>query len=214
MRHAALLVLVVLALAGCGGGGKSSSGSSDALDHPEQLTATAPASFDATFTTTKGDFVIHVRRSWAPHGADRFYNLVQNGFYDNVVFFRVVPPFVVQFGISGTPAVADAWQSATIPDDTVAQHNTRGTVTFATAGPNTRTTQVFINLGDNSSLDAQGFSPFGTVTSGMKVVDSLYSGYGEAPTSHQGEIATGGDAYLEKAYPKLDSITSATIRSK
>ena len=204
-----LLASAVVALAGCGG--KSSGSASEALKHPEQLTAKAPATFDAKFTTTKGDFVVTVDRAWAPHGADRFYNLVRNGFFDDVEFFRVVPPFVAQFGISGDPAVAAAWQTADIPDDPVVEHNTRGTVTFATAGPNTRTTQVFINLGDNSSLDAQGFAPIGKVTSGLKVVDSLYSGYGDAPTSHQGEIASDGNGYLDKAYPKLDEIKTATI---
>lgn len=204
-----LLAVAVIALAGCGG--KSSSSTSDALKHPEQLTAKAPATFGATFTTTKGDFVVTVHRAWAPHGADRFYNLVKNGFFDNVKFFRVVPPFVVQFGINGDPAVAAAWQTANIPDDPVVEHNTRGTVTFATAGPNSRTTQVFVNLGDNSSLDAQGFAPIGKVTSGLKVLDSLYSGYGEAPTSHQGEITSGGNGYLDKAYPKLDEIKTARL---
>lgn len=216
MRTALLAVAVILAVAGCGGGSKSASSStqpagSAALMHPGSLKATAPATYDARFATTKGDFVVHVTRAWAPHGADRFYNLVQNGFYDGVKFFRVVPKFVVQFGISGDPLVAAAWQNANIPDDPVTTHNTLGTITFATAGPNTRTTQVFINLADNSALDAQGFSPFGKVTSGMKVVESLYSGYADAPTAHQQEMTTGGNDYLEKTYPKLDAVKTATI---
>jgi peptidyl-prolyl cis-trans isomerase A (cyclophilin A) len=215
MRYVVLLV-AVLTVAGCGGGSSKSSSSTSAaaaatLTDPLQLTATAPATFDAKFTTTKGDFVVRVHRAWAPRGADRFYNLVKNGFFDGVKFFRVVPPFVVQFGIHGDPAVAAAWQTATIRDDPVVQHNTRGTITFATAGPDSRTTQVFINLGDNSSLDSQGFAPFGAVVSGMKVVDSLYSGYGERPTGDQSAITAGGNAYLEKTYPKLDAIETATI---
>jgi peptidyl-prolyl cis-trans isomerase A (cyclophilin A) len=147
----------------------------------------------------------------APPPPDRFYNLVAHRFYDEQRIFRVVPGFVVQFGISGAPAVAKAWQNATIPDDPVKHSNTAGTMTFATAGPNTRTTQVFVNLGANASLDAQGFAPFGVVTSGMKVLRSLYSGYGDAPTPHQAEMAAQGNAYFKKHWPKLDEIVSARI---
>lgn len=200
----------MLALAACGGG-KSSSGSSATLLHPEKLSAKAPAVYDITFHTTKGTFVVKVQRALAPQGADRLYNLAKNGFFTNVKFFRVVPGFVVQFGISPDPKISAAWRAATITDDPVKAHNTRGAVTFASAGPNTRTTQLFINLANNSSLDTNGFAPVGTVTKGMNVVDKLYSGYGEAPSANQGPISLQGNAYLEKHYPKLDGITSATV---
>jgi peptidyl-prolyl cis-trans isomerase A (cyclophilin A) len=183
-----------------------------ALLHPASLTAKAPASFAVEFDTTKGKFVVTVRRSSAPHGADRFYNLVKAHFFDGVVFFRVVKGFVVQFGISGYPKVSSAWQNANIPDDPVKASNIVGTITYADAGPNTRTTQVFINLGDNSgNLDGQGFAPFGKVTKGMAVVKKLYGGYGEAPTNTQPQIASQGNSFLKKRFPKLDSIIRARL---
>jgi peptidyl-prolyl cis-trans isomerase A (cyclophilin A) len=208
--------LVALALgvlgtaAACGGGAKKAEPAADLL-HPQALTAKAPTRFDVTFTTTKGDFTIAVERSWAPNGADRFYNLAKAHFFDGVKFFRVVPNFVVQFGISPDPKVSAAWQNATIPDDPVKEHNVRGAVTFASAGPDSRTTQLFINLGSNSRLDPIGFAPIGSVTGGMSVVDQLYSGYADAPTSHQAEMQTEGNAWLDKNYPKLDSIKTARI---
>jgi peptidyl-prolyl cis-trans isomerase A (cyclophilin A) len=207
----ALALAVVAAVAACGG--SKSAGPPSALLHPDTLTETAPPTYAATFTTTKGAFTIEVHRSWAKHGADRFYNLVKSGFYDGAKIFRAVPNFVVQFGISPYPEVSKQWQSATIPDDTVTAHNQRGGVTFAAAGPDTRTTQIFINLGDNRRLDSLGFAPFGTVTKGMDVVDTLYSGYGEEPTPHQGEMQLQGNAWLEKNYPKLDSIETARLAS-
>jgi cyclophilin family peptidyl-prolyl cis-trans isomerase len=207
------LLLVVLALAACGGGG-GESGPPSALLHPDKLDAKAPQIFTARFKTTKGDFDVEVHRTWAPKGADRFYNLVKNGFYDGTKLFRVIPGFVVQYGISPYPAVSKAWRNAAIADDQVTTHNTRGAVTFASAGPNTRTTQVFINLGDNRPLDNQGFASFGTVTNGMDVVDKLYSGYADEPSRHQGEIETQGNAWLEKHYPKLDEIKSAKVTSE
>ena len=135
----------------------------------------APESYRARFETTKGNFTVEVTRAWGPLGADRFYGLVKGGFYDGVRFFRVLPGFVVQFGISGDPAAARQWRSANIADDPVTQTNAPGAITFATAGPNTRTTQLFINLGNNAGLDRQGFAPFGRVTEGMEVVGQLYS---------------------------------------
>jgi peptidyl-prolyl cis-trans isomerase A (cyclophilin A) len=179
------------------------------LLHPDTLNAKAPELFDVKFETTRGDFVVAVHRAWAPLGADRFYNLVKSGFFTGEAFFRVVPGFVVQFGLSPDPAVNRAWRSADIKDDPVKESNKRGTITFATAGPNTRTTQLFINFADNSGLDRQGFAPFGLVTSGMDVVDHIYSGYGQQPD--QGAITTQGAAYLEKHFPKLDTIKSATV---
>ncbi len=179
------------------------------LMHPATLNEKAPATFDAKFTTTKGDFVVHVTRAWAPLGADRFYNLVKHGFFTDAAFFRVVPGFMIQFGLSADPAISKEWQSARIKDDPVTQSNKPGYVTFATAGPNTRTTQLFINFGNNGFLDSQGFAPFGEVTSGMDVVKMLYSGYGEKPD--QGSITALGKPYLDKNFPNIDSIKSATI---
>jgi peptidyl-prolyl cis-trans isomerase A (cyclophilin A) len=217
VRRIALVALALGVLgtsAGCGGGGgaKSAEPVNDLLN-PQALTAKAPQRFDVAFTTTKGDFTITVERAWAPKGADRFYNLAKSHFFDGVKFFRVVPNFVVQFGISPDPKVSAAWQNATIPDDPVTEHNVRGAVTFAAAGPDSRTTQVFINLGSNTRLDPTGFAPIGSVTGGMSVVDRLYSGYADAPTSHQAEMQTEGNAWLDKNYPKLDSIKTARIVS-
>lgn len=173
------------------------------------MQASAPPQFRVRFETSAGTFVVAVTRAWAPKGADRFYNLVRHGFYDRARFFRVLPGFVAQFGISGDPAVSARWRDATIPDDPVTQHNVQGTLTFATAGPNTRTTQLFINLSDNTRLDGRGFAPFGRVVEGMAVVDRLYAGYGESPD--QGMIQARGNAYLASAFPRLDSIARATI---
>jgi len=183
-----------------------------ALLHPAALHAKAPATYGVKFTTTKGTFVVTVHRSWAPRGADRFYNLVRARFYDGNEFFRVVKGFVVQFGISGFPSVSTAWQNANIKDDPVKASNTVGTITYADAGPNTRTTQVFINLGNNAAnLDGQGFAPFGRVTAGMAVVNELYGGYDDRPTNLQGAIASQGNSFLKKRFPKLDSVIRARI---
>jgi len=179
------------------------------LHQPATLIEQAPAEYDAKFATTRGDFVIHVTRAWAPLGADRFYNLVKHGYYSDASFFRIVPGFVVQFGLGADPKVNAAWRSANLKDDPVTQSNKPGYITFATAGPNTRTTQVFINLGNNNFLDRQGFSPFGQITSGMDVVQKLYSGYGEKPD--QGAITTQGKAYVDKNFPNLDRIKTATV---
>jgi peptidyl-prolyl cis-trans isomerase A (cyclophilin A) len=189
----------------------AASGTNPGLLHPAMLHAKAPATFRARFTTTKGPFVVTVHRAWAPRGADRFYNLVHAGFYNGQRLFRVVPGFVVQWGISGSPNVAAAWQNANIRDDPVRHSNTRGTITYATAGPNTRTTQVFVNLGDNAQLDNQGFAPFGQVTAGMRVLGKLYSGYDDTPTNEQAQITSGGEAFLRKSFPKLDRIVTARI---
>ena len=183
-----------------------------ALLHPAALHAKAPATYGVKFTTTKGTFVVTVHRSWAPRGADRFYNLVRARFYDGNELFRVMKGFVVQFGISGFPSVSTAWQNANIADDPVKASNTVGTITYADAGPNTRTTQVFINLGNNAAnLDHLGFAPFGRVTTGMAVVNKLYGGYDDQPTQLQGQIASQGNAFLKKRFPKLDSVLRARI---
>jgi len=188
---------------------------SQGLGNPAAVNEPAPAVYKAKFDTSKGSFVIEVHRDWAPNGADRFYNLVKNGFFDNARFFRVISGFMVQFGINADPKLSAVWREARIKDDPVRQSNKRGLITFATAGPNTRTTQVFINFGDNNTLDRQGFAPFGQVVSGMNVVDALYRGYGEgAPGGQgpeQGRIQQEGNTYLIKEFAKLDYIKKATI---
>jgi peptidyl-prolyl cis-trans isomerase A (cyclophilin A) len=182
---------------------------------PAKLTEKAPETFKAQFDTTRGKFTIEVTRSLSPNGADRFYNLVRSGYFKDVAFFRVIPGFMCQFGIHGDPAVSAKWREASIADDPVKGSNTRGTITFATAGPNTRTTQLFINFGNNTGLDGQGFSPFGKVTEGMDVVDKIYSEYGEgAPGGNgpaQGRVQMEGNAHLKKDFPNLDYIKSAAI---
>lgn len=175
----------------------------------------APATFQARFVTSKGDFVIEVHRAWAPNGADRVYNLVRNGFFTDVRFFRVLDGFMAQFGIQGDPAIQSHWRGATLDDDPVVETNTRGRVTFAMGGPNSRSTQLFVNYIDNSRLDDSGFSPFGEVIEGMEVVDALYGDYGEGfPRGNgpdQGRIQAEGNAYLEDEFPELDYIRHAEI---
>lgn len=231
--RACLALTVVLALPACAGGDSPAvtetaeppvaetepvnAPSAAALSDPrsEAMNKVAPDTFRARFTTTKGEFVIEVQRAWAPIGADHFYNLVRNRFYDDVRFFRVIQtprPFMVQFGINGDPKLSAIWQVATLKDEPVLQSNTRGFVTYAKTGaPNSRSTQLFINFGDNSSLDRQGFSPFGTVIEGMDVVDSLNSEYGGAPSAEQGQIQKQGNAFLDEKYPNLDHIITARI---
>jgi cyclophilin family peptidyl-prolyl cis-trans isomerase len=185
------------------------------LGNPAALNEPAPPVYKVNVDTSKGAFVLEVHRDWAPAGADRFYNLVKNGFYDNARFFRVISGFMVQFGINGDPKTSAVWREARIKDDPVRQSNSRGMITFATAGPNTRTTQVFINFADNGALDRMGFAPFGRVVSGMNVVDALYSGYGEgAPRGNgpdQQRIQEQGNAYLTRDFAKLDYIKKAAI---
>ena len=175
----------------------------------------APDVYKVDFDTSKGHFVLEVHRDWAPIGADHFYELVQGKFYDGDRFFRVLKGFVVQFGLNGDPTVNSRWAHATLPDDPVKEHNDRGTLTYATAGPATRTTQLFINLASNRNLDSQGFAPFGKVISGMEVVDSLYGGYGEGAPSGGGPdqnlVESRGNDYLTEHFPKLDYIKTATI---
>ena len=192
------------------------------LSDPASANEKAPATYKAKFDTSKGAFVITVHRDWAPRGADRFYNLVKNGFYDDVRFFRVIDGFMAQIGMNGNPEIQTAWDRSKLQDDPVKESNKKGFVTFASAGANTRTTQFFINLGDNARLDKPGacgagcaFPPFGEVTSGMDVVDQIYSGYGEgAPRGRgpdQGRIRMEGNTYLKKDFPKLDFVKKATI---
>jgi peptidyl-prolyl cis-trans isomerase A (cyclophilin A) len=193
---------------------KKSVGAQDLTD-PAKLTEKSPESFKVKFETTKGNFTVEVTRSLAPNGADRFYNLVRSGYFKDTAFFRVIPGFMCQFGIHGDPKVSAAWRKAQIPDDPVKGSNTRGAITFATGGPNTRTTQLFISFGDNSRLDGTGFSPFGKVTEGMDVVDKINGEYGEgAPRGRgpeQGRIQMEGNTYLKKDFPNLDYIKSTTV---
>jgi peptidyl-prolyl cis-trans isomerase A (cyclophilin A) len=199
MRIAAL-VLSALVICGCS----------------KQGDERAPDSYKAQFDTSKGQFVVAVTRGWAPLGADRFYTLVKRGFYDGARFFRVRPGFVVQFGIAGDPAVNAKWRNANLKDDPVLHSNRLGTITYAAdRSPNTRSTQVFINLADNARLDATRFAPFGAVTQGMDVVRQFYSDYGEIPPMgagpDEGRGETEGNAYFEREFPKLDYIKKATI---
>ena len=212
-RLLAAIVLVAVPLA------LSAQGAVDLskLKNPALFTEKAPDTFKAKFETSKGTFVVTVHRAWAPLGADRFYNLVRGGYYDDCRFFRVIDGFVAQVGINGDPAIQSAWRDATIADDAVKESNKRGFVTFAkTRAPNSRSTQFFINTADNSVLDKQRSAPFGEVAAqGMDVVDKLYSGYGEGSPRgkgpEQGKIQSEGNAYLTKEFPKLDYIKKATI---
>lgn len=171
--------------------------------------AATPAVFQVKFETTQGDFIVEVHRDWAPVGAGRFLELVKAGYYDGNRFFRVIKGFVVQFGLNGDPTITSHWKPLAIKDDPVKESNKKGAITFATAGPNTRTTQVFINLGDNTRLDSMGFAPFGAVTEGMEVVEKLLSEYGNSPD--QDKITSRGNSYLEANFPRLDSIKGASL---
>lgn len=176
----------------------------------------APEIFRVRFDTSQGPFVVEVHREQSPHGADHFHELVEAGYFDGSRFFRVVPGFIAQLGVAGDPKVTAAWKDRTIPDDPVRQSNTRGTIAFAMTGPNTRATQLYVNLADNSRLDAQGFAPIGRVTSGMEVVDRLYSGYGEGAGGgmrggKQGEMLKRGNAWLDANFPRLDHLLRARI---
>lgn len=195
-------------MAGCGG---QKPAETPLAAQPEKT----PETFRVKFETSKGDFVLEVNKAWAPEGAERFHLLVKRGFYDEARFFRVVQGFMVQFGINGNPKVQAQWRTAVIRDDAVKQSNKRGFISFAMAGPNSRTTQVFVNLVDNTRLDGMGFAPFGRVVEGMEVVDRLYSGYGEGAPRGSGPdqslIQTQGNDYLERRFPRLDYVTKALI---
>lgn len=223
-RQLALLTVVPLLLLGCGEDRRRGDGvdsgpvpvdagpALDAGSDAGSATDSGPvgSTFVVDFDTTAGAFAIEVDPDWAPLGAARFRELVEAGFYDDCRFFRVVPGFMVQFGINGDPAVSATWRTSTIADDPVMQSNTPGMVTFATAGPDTRTTQLFINYGNNSGLDSMGFAPFGRIVEGMESVDAINAEYGEMP--NQGQIQSTGNAYLDASFPNLDYIRTATIR--
>ena len=204
-------------MAGCGGGDTQDAEPVDdnPLYRPSALAEEAPATFRAAFETSSGEFVIEVTRELAPNGADRLYTLVKNGYYDGVRFFRVIDGFMAQFGIHGDPRINAAWRAATITDDPVVESNVRGSVSFATSGPDSRTTQLFINYIDNVNLDDMGFSPVGRVVEGMEVVDQLHGGYGEGPPRgtgpYQAQMHAQGNEYLDAEYPDLDHIITARI---
>jgi peptidyl-prolyl cis-trans isomerase A (cyclophilin A) len=205
---------ILLALTGCLALAACSSSSNEAKK--ETIPEKAPDVFKVNLDTSKGPVVLEVHRDWAPIGVDHFYTLLKLGFYDGARFFRYVRGFIVQFGISGDPQANRTWANASIKDDPVTHHNVRGTVVYATAGPDTRSTQLFINLADNtSSLDRQGFAPFGEVVTGMDVIDNLYSGYGEMPPQGEGpnpsQIEAQGNDYLLTHFPRLDYIKKATV---
>jgi peptidyl-prolyl cis-trans isomerase A (cyclophilin A) len=210
-------LIPIAALAACSRGELPPGDPPAALVNPsaEALAEHAPDTVRVRVETGRGPFVVEAYRAWAPQGVDRFYQLVKLGYYDGVKFFRVVDGFMAQFGIHGDPRVTAAWQDRTIQDDPVAHPNERGTVTFATRGADTRTTQLFINLVDNRNLDGMGFAPIGRVVEGMAVVDSLYKGYGEGAPEGTGpdqtRITSSGNIYLRREFPKLDSIVTARI---
>ena len=208
---AVVATALALALAGCSGKPKS-----ETADEPKKATQ-APPKFHVKFETTKGDIVMEVVRDWAPRGADRFYELIENKYYDGSRFFRVRPGFIVQFGIHKDPKVSELWRQLKLPDDPVVQKNQRGFVSYAMAGPGSRTTQVFINLANNAQrLDGSGFAPFARVVEGMDVADKLYASYGEVQALGGGgpdaaKIEALGEEYLERSYPRLDQINRASI---
>lgn len=215
-RPTPLVAVAALALASCAGDAGDDAAPAeeparDILLDPVALAETAPETFQARFETTKGAFVVEVVRAWSPNGADRFYSLVKHGYYDDVRVFRVIDGFVAQFGLHGDPAVASAWRNVAIMDDPVVESNVRGTVTFAkSSAPNSRTTQIFVNYGDNSRLDEDGFAPFGRVVEGMdEVVDQFHSGYGNQVS--QPQAMAQGNAYLDENHPELDRIVAATL---
>ena len=212
MMIRSLAVTAIAALAATAAVGAQTDASKARLKSPAALKEKAPDKYKAKFDTSGGVFVVEVTRAWAPLGADRFYNLVKNGFYDDVRFFRVLDGFMAQFGMNGDPTIQGPWSKSNFPDDPVKESNKRGYVTFAKSSlPNSRSTQVFINFGDNSQLDRDGFAPIGRVIDGMNVVDKLYTGYGGNNVPDQGRIMTEGNAYLLKSYPKLDVVKKATI---
>ena len=210
------LAVVTSLLAGCGGSEPGEQRPApNPLLHPEQFAEISPATFQVLFETSVGDFVVEVHREWAPLGADRFYNLVTAGYYDDTRIYRVVEGFMAQFGLNPNPYVNRAWKTQFIIDDPVARTHSRGTMTFAKRGLHTRTTEVFINYRDNTMLDTDGFAPFAEVVEGMVVVDAFYAEYGDGPPRGDGPYAAmaqaRGNEYLDSDFPELTRIIRATI---
>jgi peptidyl-prolyl cis-trans isomerase A (cyclophilin A) len=211
-RITTLLLCAAASLTACRGESTPKASDSTAAAVPAPATESAPGVFRVRFETSRGPFVIEAHRDWAPLGVDRFYQLVKSGFYDNARFFRVLPGFVAQFGISGDPAITKHWEPLKLMDDPVKESNKRGFITYAKCGaPNCRSTQLFINLADNVNLDADGFAPIGFVTEGMAVIDGLFAGYGESASDNQARINAEGNAYLEREFPKLDFVRTARV---
>ena len=218
---AAWLCVSLIGIAGCGGegvpseGGSETSELSDPLLDPRRFTETAPPTYRVRFDTSEGDVVVEVHRDWAPLGADRFYNLVRAGYYDDVRVYRVVPGFVAEFGVNGSGTVTRIWHRFALLDDEVRESNTAGRLSFAASGPNSRTVQVFINLRDNTSLDERGFAPFGEVVEGFDAVERFYSDYGDGPPRgdgpYQAQAVIQGNEYLDAEFPDLSVIRSASI---
>ena len=219
-RVALAAVVASLALGACMHH-RAGAGPADPLHHPDAAywRQHAPDLYFARIETTKGPFTLEIHRDWAPIGADHFYLLARAGFYDDSRFTRVVPRFIAQFGVPRDSLLASLWSSRAVADDPVRQSNVRGTIAFAMTGPNTRTTQLYISLVDNTRLDAQGFSPIGRVVDGMNVVDALYGGYGESAgggvrAGKQGPLLRGGNAYVDREYPKLDRLIRIRITDR
>lgn len=219
-RFQTLATLLTILLPACGNSEKQAETPHEApnpLFAPKRLTGTAPTAFRVRLATSVGDVVIQVHRTWSPNGVDRFYNLVKNGFYDDTRVYRVLPDFMAQFGLNGDGRINVAWKNSIIVDDPVVQSNTRGRVSFAKGGPNSRTTEVFIDLRDNPALDGRGFSPFGEVVEGMDVVDHFYDGYGDGPPRgdgpYQAQAQVQGNRYLDATFPKLTRIVSARVEA-
>ncbi|HSW28498.1 MAG TPA: peptidylprolyl isomerase [Longimicrobiales bacterium] len=230
-RSSTFALLVAASLVGACGGGEpqeqaapqEAAQAAPAVDPasplftPATLTESAPETYRVRFETSAGAIVVQVNKAWAPNGADRFYNLVKNGYYDDTRFYRVVEGFMAQFGLKGINAIDQAWRDASFPDDPFTQSNKRGTITFAHAGPNTRTTQVFFNFKDNTHLDESGFTPFGEVVEGLDIMDKIYAGYGELPPAGKGpdyaKAWVQGNAYLDENFPEMTKVLSATLES-
>lgn len=218
VRRPLAQLLMAALLVACSPDASSEVAADPSLLRPDSTTLAAPApdSFTVVLATSQGEVEIRVRSAWAPIGAGRLHYLASHGFFTGARFFRVLPGFIAQFGLSGMPAVDAAWDGRPITDDPVRTGNRRGTLTFATAGPNTRTTQLFINLANNAQLDAMGFAPVGEVVHGMEVIERLHSGYGEGVPygtgPDQARITREGNRYLRASFPRLDSIASVTVR--